>query len=230
MRPNSPPKILHPYQPMIAWLQRWLCNRLETHIGKVFAWFMAKTEIYRVNVPENQQLADQLNFIFNQMSNRLDRFEAIRGSLDIPIDRISPQPMYQVREVYGSNTGAVTIVVGVLEEIIELDCGACEAGDRIWVSATAQYTKGGTDGRSILRLDNTQNAAIGFFNNWYAEFLPGSDFVQLASSNNRMTLFGIAEVTNSTNITLLLRGDTYNSDVTVGSGEARIHAVVIRPG
>lgn len=47
---------------------------------------MSKTEIYRVNVPENPYLADQLNFIFNQISNRLDRSEGIRGTAQISSD------------------------------------------------------------------------------------------------------------------------------------------------
>ena len=178
---------------------------------------------------------NQLQFILNSISDRLDKLEGIRANLNIDGDLSVSGTItgdmvisaVQRREAYETNSGNVT-VTGALTTILTLDCGSCSDGDRILLVGTAQFEKGATGGRSRLRIDESTANTVGFFDSWFAGFLPGSDFTQDANDTNRLTVFGIAEVGKSTQISILMRGISDGSNSTVSTGQAVVHAWVFR--
>lgn len=129
----------------------------------------------------------------------------------------------QRTEVSNSASG-VTVSTGT--NIVTLNCGTVNAGDRILVSGLATFVKGGSSGSSsvwVAKDSGTASITTYVLNT----LLVGSNIDQTNGTTRDLPVSGIIKVAGSGTLTLALRGTSAGSNATA-SGE--ILAIVLNNG
>lgn len=142
---------------------------------------------------------------------------------------IGTVPLSRMRraEVSAKNAAVVTVTPSA-GQILTLDCGTVAVGDRLFISAYLEMTKGATAGRSTLSIGKTSGTAVvssyndraGVYDSWY----------QPASATYVKNASGILNVTTAGTLVLLLSCLSDGSDSTVAIGAGQMSAVILKDG
>lgn len=190
-----------------------------------------KTEVYRVISYENPSLINlttQLNFIFGQISNRIDRLEGIRnnpsfeGTLQagiIPLDRLR-----RAADVT-AETSAGTTTVTTDTTIIQADLGTVRLSDVVLVHGMIQATKGGTGGSSTYTiLKNGGTATIRFCKDRGSI---GHSQQVAANETTEFHFSGFGIITVAGTLQLQMSGTSDGSNSTITDDKAQMRAIIL---
>lgn len=129
-------------------------------------------------------------------------------------------------EVRTDGSGTVT-AAGI--SLLTVDLGTVTAGDRILISAKAQFNKGGTGGRSLLSVGKSSGTGTILFSSSASISTSYSTSInQEASSTHHLALTTIAAVTGTGTYVLTLNGVSAGSDSTVIANAAGIHLFFLK--